>query len=234
MRGGQTGASERLSARALKIELVQFFKRARSSRWDVDPTVRHTVWSLVFGGSCMWLVTNAVDQGMTQRYMALGTAKQASMVLGHIDEITIPMELSKFFSKSENLSSKMNSPKTPVSKVLGHIDEITMPMELSELFSKSENLSSKINFPKTPVSKVLGHIDEITLPMELSEFFHKSEKLSSEMNSPKTPVAKVLGHIDEITLPMELSEFFHKSEKLSSKMNSPKTPVAKVLDGPEI
>nr|CAD7404828.1 unnamed protein product [Timema cristinae] len=55
--------------------------RLEAPVWDVDPTVRHTVWSLVFGGSCMWLVTNAVDQGMTQRYMALGTAKQASMAL---------------------------------------------------------------------------------------------------------------------------------------------------------
>nr|CAD7588551.1 unnamed protein product [Timema genevievae] len=190
--------------------------RLEAPVWDVDPTVRHTVWSLVFGGSCMWLVTNAVDQGMTQRYMALGTAKQA-------------MDLSEFFYKSEKLSSKINSPKTSVSKVLGHIDEITMPMELSEFFSKSEKLSSKINSPKTSVSKVLGHIDEITMPMELSEFFSKSEKLSSKINSPKTPVAKVLGHIDEITMPMELSELFSKSEKLSSKMNSPKTPVAKVL-----
>ncbi|CAG2060037.1 unnamed protein product [Timema podura] len=60
----------------LDLELLDL-----ETMWDVDPTVRHTVWSLVFGGSCMWLVTNAVDQGMTQRYMALGTAKQASMAL---------------------------------------------------------------------------------------------------------------------------------------------------------
>ena len=52
--------------------LFDFFFRA-----DPDPTVRHSVWSLVVGGTVGWLGTYGVNQASVQRYCALPTLRKA-------------------------------------------------------------------------------------------------------------------------------------------------------------
>lgn len=42
---------------------------------DIDPTIRHTLWSQVIGGIFYWLQANAVSQNMIQRYLSLPTLK---------------------------------------------------------------------------------------------------------------------------------------------------------------
>lgn len=46
---------------------VEFFN------FDLDPTVRHTVWSLGIGGFFTWMGNYAVNQAMVQRYLTLPT-----------------------------------------------------------------------------------------------------------------------------------------------------------------
>nr|XP_049691920.1 sodium-coupled monocarboxylate transporter 1 [Helicoverpa armigera] len=45
--------------------------------WDPNPLTRHTIWSLVVGGTIYWLQSNAVNQTMIQRYLALPTLRGA-------------------------------------------------------------------------------------------------------------------------------------------------------------
>lgn len=48
-----------------------------SSRFDFDPTIRHTFWSLVIGGYITWLGNYAANQSMIQRYLTIGTLRGA-------------------------------------------------------------------------------------------------------------------------------------------------------------
>ncbi|XP_065354831.1 sodium-coupled monocarboxylate transporter 1 [Calliphora vicina] len=48
---------------------------------NMDPTVRHTLWSQLIGGVFYWTQSNAVSQNMIQRYLALPTLSAARKAL---------------------------------------------------------------------------------------------------------------------------------------------------------
>ncbi|KAG8182483.1 hypothetical protein JTE90_020401 [Oedothorax gibbosus] len=50
---------------------IEFF------RFDFDPTIRHTFWSLVFGGYITWMGNYAANQAMIQRYLTIGSLRGA-------------------------------------------------------------------------------------------------------------------------------------------------------------
>lgn len=50
-------------------------------RLDIDPTIRHSLWSQVIGGIVYWLQANAVSQNMIQRYLALPTLRAGRIAL---------------------------------------------------------------------------------------------------------------------------------------------------------
>ncbi|GFQ79989.1 sodium-coupled monocarboxylate transporter 2 [Trichonephila clavata] len=54
---------------------IEFF------RFDFDPTVRHTFWSLVFGGYVTWMGNYAANQAMIQRYLTIGSLRGAQSCL---------------------------------------------------------------------------------------------------------------------------------------------------------
>ena len=43
----------------------------------LDPTIRHSFWTVVVGGTILWLNTNGLNQSMMQRYMALKDVRAA-------------------------------------------------------------------------------------------------------------------------------------------------------------
>jgi len=49
--------------------------------FNPDPTVRHTFWSLLFGGYFMWLAIFGVNQTQVQRYMSMPTIKDVRKAL---------------------------------------------------------------------------------------------------------------------------------------------------------
>lgn len=42
---------------------------------SIDPTIRHTVWSLLFGGGFYWIQMNSISQTYIQRYLSLPSLK---------------------------------------------------------------------------------------------------------------------------------------------------------------
>lgn len=48
---------------------------------NINPTIRHSLWSQVVGGFFYWLQTNAVSQNMIQRYLALPSVKAGRRAL---------------------------------------------------------------------------------------------------------------------------------------------------------
>lgn len=61
------------------INVENLFQLLR--RLDIDPTIRHTLWSQLLGGIVYWLQANAVSQNMIQRYLALPTLKAGRTAL---------------------------------------------------------------------------------------------------------------------------------------------------------
>ncbi|KAJ8033683.1 Sodium-coupled monocarboxylate transporter 1 [Holothuria leucospilota] len=51
--------------------------------WDFrpDPTIRHTFWSVVVGGTFTWLAVYGVNQSQVQRYLTCGTPENARKAL---------------------------------------------------------------------------------------------------------------------------------------------------------
>ena len=45
--------------------------------FDIDPTIRHSFWTLIVGGSLYWINVNSISQSVIQRYMALKDVKSA-------------------------------------------------------------------------------------------------------------------------------------------------------------
>ncbi|XP_064456511.1 sodium-coupled monocarboxylate transporter 1-like isoform X2 [Ornithodoros turicata] len=63
-----------------------FRKAMQSGRLHIDdfradPTVRHSVWSLVFGSSVLWLTLYAVNQGWVQKYISMRDAQTTRRAL---------------------------------------------------------------------------------------------------------------------------------------------------------
>lgn len=50
--------------------------RIESPDFRIDPTIRHTFWSLLVGGSCYWVIDNT-RQFVVQRYLSLRSVKHA-------------------------------------------------------------------------------------------------------------------------------------------------------------
>ncbi|XP_035826901.1 sodium-coupled monocarboxylate transporter 1 [Aplysia californica] len=53
------------------------WKRLKFLTWNPDPTVRHTVWGLVFGAGFQWMTTYGFNQASVQRYCSLSTLNKA-------------------------------------------------------------------------------------------------------------------------------------------------------------
>lgn len=47
--------------------------------FDPNPTTRHTVWNLVFGGQFVWLAIYGVNQAQVQRAMSVPTLQKAKL-----------------------------------------------------------------------------------------------------------------------------------------------------------
>ncbi|ALC46370.1 CG6723 [Drosophila busckii] len=56
-------------------------ERIEAPDFNIDPTVRHTIWCLFIGGTVYWTQTNAVSQNMIQRYLSLPTLADARRAL---------------------------------------------------------------------------------------------------------------------------------------------------------
>lgn len=59
-------------------------ERSRLFRYfsfNINPTIRHTIWSQVIGGFFYWLQTNAVSQNMIQRYLSLPSVRAGRKAL---------------------------------------------------------------------------------------------------------------------------------------------------------
>ncbi|KAG5670311.1 hypothetical protein PVAND_000587 [Polypedilum vanderplanki] len=59
------------------IEINLEGKRFEAPDFNLDPTTRHTFWTLVIGGAFLYIAHNALNQNMMQRYLALRTVKEA-------------------------------------------------------------------------------------------------------------------------------------------------------------
>ncbi|XP_058447768.1 sodium-coupled monocarboxylate transporter 1-like isoform X1 [Malaya genurostris] len=56
-------------------------QRFEKPDFDLDPTTRSTFWNLFIGGTFFWTSTNAINQNMMQRYLALPTLRKARKAL---------------------------------------------------------------------------------------------------------------------------------------------------------
>ncbi|KAG1662974.1 Sodium-coupled monocarboxylate transporter 1 [Nymphon striatum] len=55
--------------------------RLNTFNFDLDPTVRHSFWPIVIGGSFLWTAVYGINQTMTQRYASLPTLRAAQIAL---------------------------------------------------------------------------------------------------------------------------------------------------------
>nr|XP_002119750.3 sodium-coupled monocarboxylate transporter 1-like [Ciona intestinalis]XP_026695018.1 sodium-coupled monocarboxylate transporter 1-like [Ciona intestinalis]XP_026695019.1 sodium-coupled monocarboxylate transporter 1-like [Ciona intestinalis] len=49
--------------------------------FEFDPRIRHTFWSIMFGGSIFWLGINGVNQAQVQRYVCCRTKREAKKAI---------------------------------------------------------------------------------------------------------------------------------------------------------
>ena len=61
--------------------------------FEVDPRVRHSFWSVVVGGTFLWLGIYAVSQSQVQRYLCCKTEREAKKLVAYCNKISI-----KFFN----------------------------------------------------------------------------------------------------------------------------------------
>lgn len=55
--------------------------RIEAPIFDLNPTIRHSFWSLLVGGTQFWLVVLSLNQSMIQRYISLPTQKASKKAL---------------------------------------------------------------------------------------------------------------------------------------------------------
>lgn len=65
--------------------------RMTSFDFRVDPTIRHTFWTVVIGGSFSWVAVLGVSQSQMQKYLSCGTVKKAetAVILSVMGTITM-------------------------------------------------------------------------------------------------------------------------------------------------
>ncbi|XP_004404678.1 PREDICTED: sodium/iodide cotransporter [Odobenus rosmarus divergens] len=63
------------------FEIAQNHSRMNQIEFDLDPRSRYTFWTLVVGGTLVWLSMYGVNQAQVQRYVACRTEKQAKLAL---------------------------------------------------------------------------------------------------------------------------------------------------------
>ncbi|XP_028033040.1 sodium-coupled monocarboxylate transporter 1-like isoform X1 [Bombyx mandarina] len=63
------------------IDLNKKGDRLEFFNMDLDPTIRHTFWSTVFGNYFSWLASCSVNQAMVQRCLALSSLKRARITI---------------------------------------------------------------------------------------------------------------------------------------------------------
>ncbi|XP_022090148.1 sodium-coupled monocarboxylate transporter 1-like [Acanthaster planci] len=73
MRLGGLGNVWRIAEEGGRIDFWNF---------SFDPTIRHTFWSIVIGGSFTWSTSYGVNQAQVQRYITTGSVKRAWVALG--------------------------------------------------------------------------------------------------------------------------------------------------------
>lgn len=63
----------------LSVVLGRNFESGRIEApiWDIDPTIRHSFWSVVVGGFIYWNSVNGCSQSMIQRYLSLPSIRAA-------------------------------------------------------------------------------------------------------------------------------------------------------------
>jgi len=68
-----------MSVGGLSVVIERNFASGRFEAPDLrlDPTIRHSFWTLVVGGTVFWVNVNGLNQNMIQRYMALKDVKTA-------------------------------------------------------------------------------------------------------------------------------------------------------------
>ncbi|XP_076754285.1 sodium-coupled monocarboxylate transporter 2 [Xylocopa sonorina] len=71
----RVGGFEQVWKRNRDTERIVFFDM------DLDPTVRHTFWTVVFGNYLSWLASCSVNQAMVQRCLAMPNLKKANTTI---------------------------------------------------------------------------------------------------------------------------------------------------------
>ncbi|XP_078619973.1 sodium-dependent multivitamin transporter-like [Branchiostoma floridae x Branchiostoma japonicum] len=71
----EAGGIARVFRVAAESDRIEFFN------FSPDPTIRHTVWCLVVGGAFNNMAIYATNQAQVQRYLAVGTEKQAKRAM---------------------------------------------------------------------------------------------------------------------------------------------------------
>ncbi|KAF4521507.1 hypothetical protein B566_EDAN001807 [Ephemera danica] len=69
------GGTQLVWQKAQESGRLEFFN------FDVDPTTRHTFWTMVVGGTFMWGSNYAANQAQIQRYLSVPTVRQARRAL---------------------------------------------------------------------------------------------------------------------------------------------------------
>lgn len=49
--------------------------------WSLDPTIQHSMWSVIIGGGSFWIMNNTVTQVMVQRYLSLPNLRASRQAL---------------------------------------------------------------------------------------------------------------------------------------------------------
>ncbi|XP_017764407.1 PREDICTED: sodium-coupled monocarboxylate transporter 2-like isoform X1 [Eufriesea mexicana] len=71
----RVGGFEQVWKRNRETDRIEFFDM------DIDPTTRHTFWTVVIGNYLNWLASCSVNQAMVQRCLAMSSLKKANITI---------------------------------------------------------------------------------------------------------------------------------------------------------